>query len=433
MKFTIIIPTMWYNNAYLKNMVLKYAESSYVEEILIVNNRKADNDGIPPLPKVRMLNDGNNLFVNPSWNLGAKEAKTEGLIFANDDLFILNPEQLIEKLAKELKKGDIIGLFDTCFSSSDSNLRISPTFKYMNYGFGTFMAIHKHTFKEIPKEFKVWYGDQIMFLENTPKVIKGAHVVTEMRGTSRKLNLDKERKQEKEAYEKYLSTNHIKNEINVVLVYKKGKDFSIKDVYTLASKLNKTYQGDLPLNVYCITDIVQEEEQVMGLTLLPMQHHWPGWWSKMNLFSPDLIALRPFVFFDLDTVILKDIRYLQFLNYPNKFIMLSDFYRPDKPASGVMHIPKQNPKIDKIWDTWIKNPQYYMKQYRGDQEFIGSITRSDIRWQALTHRIGSFKPIPRGSWLQDPGDKAVICFHGKPKIPEAAETVPWVENYLYGK
>ena len=108
------------------------------------------------------------------------------------------------------------------------------------------------------------------------------------------------------------------------------------------------------IDIYCFTDTVKKEVNVVGLTLLPLPNfEWKGWWAKMNLFSPELKELRPFLYMDLDTAVLKSIRAL----FPpekaeGNFVALRDFYRPNKMASGLMWIP-DTPLMDKVYSEYI--------------------------------------------------------------------------------
>ena len=70
---------------------------------------------------------------------------------------------------------------------------------------------------------------------------------------------------------------------------------------------------------------------------IPLEHDWPGWWSKMELFR----LPGPILYFDLDTAIvgsLSDIAdYIAEAKAP--FTMLRDFYAPSHRGSGVMAWP----------------------------------------------------------------------------------------------
>ena len=198
---TIIIPTMWYFPKQLQKMVRKYDAIDEIKEILIINNRGVREIDIP-LKKVRVLGTGHNMFVNPAWNLGAKEAKTEKIIIANDDIVIEEVEKVINIMKWLIIPLTIVGLHSSSYEKETTSRGVNFP-KAMEHGFGVFMGLYKTSYVEVPKEFKVWYGDNIQFINNDPVTISGFKVATNMRGTSRRLNLNKERVSELAAWKNY--------------------------------------------------------------------------------------------------------------------------------------------------------------------------------------------------------------------------------------
>lgn len=220
-------------------------------------------------------------------------------------------------------------------------------------------------------------------------------------------------------------------ETNIVLVLRSGGDFKLSDVYLLATHIHKYWSSKLRPNIICFTDTIQEPHSVVGLTFKPLPvSKWTGWWSKINLFSPSLQELRPFLYLDLDTAVIGNLQNLvPQKGLVDKFIMLEDFYRKNKAASGVMWVPN-NDKVNVIWNTWLFNWKTAIKEYRGDQNYVEAICPPDELWQKLIGEVvTSFKPNRK--WRTElPVKSTVVCFHGSPRIPEAAKTVEWVNDYI---
>jgi hypothetical protein len=219
---------------------------------------------------------------------------------------------------------------------------------------------------------------------------------------------------------------------NIVLILKKGGDFNFQDVYLLVTHINKYWIGGNKPFIYCYTDLVTEQQSLVGLTLRPLPHpEWAGWWSKMNLFGKKLQDLRPFLYIDLDTAILDNIAsILPAENERNHFITLRDFYRPAHLASGVMWVPR-TAYMDKVYSTWLSDTKSHISKFRGDQNFIESVVKSDLYWQDIfpNEIITTFKP--NRQWRTEfPLGSKVVCFHGTPRIREAANSVEWVKQYL---
>lgn len=229
----------------------------------------------------------------------------------------------------------------------------------------------------------------------------------------------------------------------VILAWKTGGDFHFSDVNLLAYHIRKQYKRLEPLKIYCITDTVNKEMTFKNVTLIPASNKsWPGWWTKMNLFAPDMEKYRPFLYFDLDTAIVNDLSGIlpPSVEYENEFICLSSFFTPpnkDELQSGMMWFPKQNKDISKIWEAWIRNSSFIINKFQrngGDQSFFRSIiTMTKVDWQSVVNnKIWSFKINPTNKeWLLDlPKHLSVVCFHGIPRIPIAAKTIKWVSEYL---
>lgn len=199
---------MWFNMGQLTFMLKTYNETTLIGEILIINNRKGYDykELLERYSKIRILNDGNNLFVNPSWNLGVKEAKFKKIIIANDDITISNFKLVVMLVDIHLRDKLIIGFHKSAFSNTKNEdiKMIKPDKDCDTYGFGVFMAMKKDDYVELPEEMKVWYGDTILFKANTPYLIQGVQVETHMRGTSSRLNLKQYRISDRVYYSKYM-------------------------------------------------------------------------------------------------------------------------------------------------------------------------------------------------------------------------------------
>jgi hypothetical protein len=229
------------------------------------------------------------------------------------------------------------------------------------------------------------------------------------------------------------------NQNTVVLCWRSGGDFTFKDVELLSKHLHKQRTGELRILV--ITNTVSQPVELMYCTLLPAANkEWPGWWTKMNMFAPDMEQYRPFLYLDLDTAVVNSLDgILPPTGHEDKFICLGGFFRPDTTnglQSGLMWFPKNSKQITQIWNQWCKNPEGFVKTFQnrgGDQGFIRSVLgHSDIFWQTFTNKITSFKISVEGNRILTklPSHISIVCFHGQPRIPRAGEMYDWVRDYV---
>lgn len=164
-----------------------------------------------------------------------------------------------------------------------------------------------------------------------------------------------------------------------------------------------------PHSFRCLTD----HDDIPGG--IPLQHSWPGWWAKLELFRPDVFTGRV-VYFDLDTLLVGDASPL--FDYQGTFAALSDFFRPEIWASGVMAWDAA--ETSKLWEGIRLN----VGDFRGRSDlFLNPLLPHVDRLQDLyPGLIGSYKAHK----LQGgPGGFSVVCLHGEPKQPTASE---WVQE-----
>ncbi len=200
-RFTIIIPSMFYHIPRLMKCVALYESTDLIAEVLIINNNKANQPDFSRFAKVKVLGDGNNLFVNPSWNLGVKQAKTAGIIIANDDIEIEGDLQATLKAVNlKLHKGMVFGPAKRCFTQLTDIGIEGEDLSTMSYGAGTFMILRKEDYKPIPEQLKIWYGDRYHFDQMEMRMFTGIRIKTEMKGTTSKLDLQGVAAKEKQYY-----------------------------------------------------------------------------------------------------------------------------------------------------------------------------------------------------------------------------------------
>lgn len=206
MKYSIIIPTMWMALSLFKQMLVEYVTCDEIDEIIIIKNAELiDSDFselLYSLKKVKIIDKGKNLYVNPSWELGVQIAQNDRIILANDDIFVYAIGDVLKSIT--LPNGCIIGFDKSCFcpyrlNKNEEIKKVKNSHYTLTWGFGVFMILHKQDYIPIPKELKVWYGDMFLFRQLKPYLIKGARINTPMQSTTSKLDL-KEIKQKEKRY-----------------------------------------------------------------------------------------------------------------------------------------------------------------------------------------------------------------------------------------
>ncbi len=185
----------------------------------------------------------------------------------------------------------------------------------------------------------------------------------------------------------------------VACVLRESKDYDAEYV----ERLRDGVQANLSASFVCVSNVPVPCERIKS------EFNWPGWWSKMELFRPDIEG--DMLYFDLDTVIVGDLKKIASVN---NLTMLSDFFVPDRVASGMMFIPEA--ERAPIWREWVKDPEGHIKKWGGfgDQGFLGQFWGHAARWQdELPGKVLSYKAhILKGAPIDN---ASVVCFHGQPR------------------
>lgn len=195
------------------------------------------------------------------------------------------------------------------------------------------------------------------------------------------------------------------DKVTRVCVLRSGGEFTPRHVQWLAKQVP---------GLVCLTDMA-----VPGVPVVQMANHWPGWWSKMNLFSKAIPG--DLLYLDLDTVVIGDLAPLEGVG---ETTLLDDFYKPGLLASGLMYIREEDKA--QVWDAWLEDPNGHRERCQtrerwGDQGFLQDVLTAQTWQQALPGTVVSYKvhcqkQIPHGA--------RVVCFHGNPRPWSAKQS--WV-------
>jgi len=213
----------------------------------------------------------------------------------------------------------------------------------------------------------------------------------------------------------------------VILVLKNGKGFGFRDVKLIVRHINGKWKSENKPRIICFWDKATEYYDLGNFELYPLKNKWPGTWSRMILYSPEVEQFRPFLYVDLDTAVISSLENIfELVEDPSMFITLEDFYQKDKLATGLVWVPANSDKVNKIWSEWKPT---VAKRSRMDY-FLRRVLIPDTFWQNLTDTIYDFKPSKgRPRLTEIPEGTNLVCFHGKPRIYNATE-VPWIKTYI---
>tara|TARA_Y100000389_G_scaffold38492_1_gene32851 strand:- start:1246 stop:1905 length:660 start_codon:yes stop_codon:yes gene_type:complete len=208
-----------------------------------------------------------------------------------------------------------------------------------------------------------------------------------------------------------------------------GNKYGSQYVYKLKTAVEKYLK--LPHNFWCITDKTE---------LYPFSiqaDDLPGYWNKISIFKYTGTCL----YFDLDVIIHGNIDMLvsdtlmpyRLINpvwkNPSKAKFVKD--RPDIGTSlnnsSVMSWSSET----KIYEKFMKDPEYYIFKYDGDDRFLSHETTfktfdTDIIY---SYRDGAHYKNDNTNFKYRP-DYSIALFHQKPEIHECSDHKIVKDNWI---
>ncbi len=176
-QISVIVPTLWLpGGKFVCRLLRRLSNYPTVGEIILIDNNTASTPAeISRIPKLKYLPQSENKYVNPSWNLGASEARFEIIAFCNDD--IIPPPKAFSAVLKAINSNTslpigIIGTREDCYigkrPTKKSEATIHITAK-REYGFGSLMFMRRADFSPIPNLIRINCGDDWLFEEQRRK------------------------------------------------------------------------------------------------------------------------------------------------------------------------------------------------------------------------------------------------------------------------
>jgi hypothetical protein len=163
--YSIIIPTMW-RSKNLITFVHDLASHQLVSEIIIIDNNplcRPDDMILSCHYKLRVITSGENMYVNPAWNLGVDLA-------VNDKVCILTDSTIFDlKLLRRVFSFithdiGVVGINWNYEIFNDGMIRIrSYTDGFSANNFFRCFFVNKHTWKPIPSGLNLYFGDNYIW------------------------------------------------------------------------------------------------------------------------------------------------------------------------------------------------------------------------------------------------------------------------------
>ena len=173
---TVVIPTMWKYKPFY-NFLQDLHDCDVIGQIIIIDNDPENNPNLDLSKhlfqnKVQQYTYGKNIYVNPAWNFGVKNAKYNNICLLNDDVIV--DLKLFYRMDKFLSPE--IGLCGICpsnvkdfgqipITTGEIDLvRCTTPYNYRtHFGLGTLMFFHKDVYVPIIEGLDLYWGDNFIY------------------------------------------------------------------------------------------------------------------------------------------------------------------------------------------------------------------------------------------------------------------------------
>lgn len=178
-KVSVIIPTIQKNTKVLAKLANSLSADEVVDEILIINN--IERELKTNIPKVKILQQEKNLYVNASWNLGISCIKNNIFLIINDDILTCSNYCSLIYNSGILNREDtgLVGINNAFINQMPKDIEDLQEpersnfvyFKELKNYFGTgdwgsaFFG-KKENYYKIPDDIKIIYGDNYLLYNN---------------------------------------------------------------------------------------------------------------------------------------------------------------------------------------------------------------------------------------------------------------------------
>lgn len=201
--------------------------------------------------------------------------------------------------------------------------------------------------------------------------------------------------------------NHMNKKI-IACVLRRSKDYDVDYVNHLIQSLKMYVNVDV--EYVCISDVDVSDI----CTWIQFENDWPGWWSKLELFSHPYLKGKDVVYFDLDVIVKDDIT--DFISKKHNFSMLRGLSKDGIANSSIMAWSKDRSYISKQFNPDIHIVEYKQKNKWGDQDFTRIHVNDEISF--IQDHFPYMVASKKYSSKEEISSSKIVCFHGKPRPRE---------------
>lgn len=176
-----------------------------------------------------------------------------------------------------------------------------------------------------------------------------------------------------------------------------GVKYGVEYVEHLRDGIHRHHPG---AKIWCLTDRPSEvPDKVAAVDV--SKHGLDGWWNKLLLFKRGVLPKGDYLYLDLDMIVVGE------FHKPTGFWVMQDLTGGCNSSAMSFHTEE----VSGIWDHFSRNPQRFMRDLRGDQDFVNV----HFRGQPLQFFPPSWFPVWKRHQDRISADTVAWVLHGRPK------------------
>jgi hypothetical protein len=211
----------------------------------------------------------------------------------------------------------------------------------------------------------------------------------------------------------------------------RGRDFCEEDVWQLYRSVDKHIK--IPFTFYTLTNRMNAN---LPGERIELKYNLPGWWSKVELFRPDLPKHRT-LYLDLDSHVIRGLQPI--IEFKGDLVMFNtrvpNWKVRKEPGlvcryqAATMLFDPASPVMNLVWKRFQENPKKWMMNFRSEQDMYGAWIPNQPtfpdNWMIKLDNCWGMKQPP---------DNAIIVT-GQPKRDSFRNPIwtPWLEDMARNK
>lgn len=153
---SVVIPTMWRSKR-APGLISDLCSCGMVREVIVIDNDVKSRPEIEDSDKILFLDQDENIYVNPAWNLGVSKSSSPVCMILNDDITF--DVDHIASFYRGLSMYNVVGVHPKSYDVDSARHGVITPGHHIGKGWGCAICFETKEWVDIPDQMKIWRGD----------------------------------------------------------------------------------------------------------------------------------------------------------------------------------------------------------------------------------------------------------------------------------